>query len=113
MAKAKTPAAPTSKKAKKASKPKAAAAPTPTTEEMFPPVSLSDSVVLKEHELVPSHLVGHRALVINAPQDLVPMSQKDKTVITVRTRDQHNALLSIPLEAVELIRGRVNHMFRG
>lgn len=91
-----------------------ATVPTDTQDgEYFPNLEIEDSVVLLEHDLVPERLVGRRALVIDAPRYLVPMDQKDDVWITVRTRDEVNATLSIPLAAVEVRKGSVDVTVRG
>lgn len=69
--------------------------------EYFPNLEVEDWVVLGEHELVPDRLVGRRAVVLDAPRYLVPWDQKDNVWIQVRTRDEANATLHIPLAAVK------------
>jgi hypothetical protein len=81
--------------------------------EYFPNLEIEDSVILLEHELVPERLIGRRALVVDAPRYLVPMDQKDNVWITVRTRDEVNATLSLPLAAVEVRKGAVDVTVRG
>lgn len=81
--------------------------------EYFPNLEIEDSVILLEHELVPDRLVGRRALVVDAPRYLVPMDKKDEVWITVLTRDEANARLSLPLAAVEVRRGSLDTTVRG
>lgn len=81
--------------------------------EYYPQLTIEDSVILLEHELVPERLVGRRAFIIEAPQFLVPISDKDKIWITVRTRDEANATLNIPLGAVDVKRGATDPTVRG
>lgn len=81
--------------------------------EYFPNLEIEDSVILLEHELVPDRLVGRRALVVDAPRYLVPMDKKDEVWITVKTRDEVNATLSLPLAAVEVRKGAVDVTVRG
>jgi hypothetical protein len=81
--------------------------------EYFPNLEIEDSVILLEHDLVPERLVGRRALIVDAPRYLVPMDRKDDVWITVRTRDEANATLSIPLAAVEIRKGAVDTTVRG
>lgn len=83
--------------------------------EYFPNLEVEDWVVLDaSHSLVPDRLDGRRAYVVDAPRYLVPLSQKDDVWITVRTRDDVNATLSIPLAAVkEVQKGGVTPTVRG
>jgi hypothetical protein len=75
-------------------------------EEFMAPLEVEDWVVLGEHELVPERLVGRRAVVLEAPRDLVPVDEADDTEIKVRTRDEVNATLVIPLSAVAEVQKR-------
>jgi hypothetical protein len=82
--------------------------------EYLPNLEVEDYVILGEHELVPERLVGRRAAVIDAPRYLVPLDKKDEVWIRVRTRDEVNATLSIPLAAVERIeKGGRSPLVRG
>lgn len=81
--------------------------------EYFPNLEIEDSVILLEHELVPDRLVGRRALIVDAPRYLVPMDKKDEVWIKVRTRDEANATLSLPLAAVEVRKGALDTTVRG
>jgi hypothetical protein len=70
--------------------------------EYYPNLEVDDWVVLDgSHELVPDRLDGRRAAVLDAPRYLVPFDKKDEVWITVRTRDEANATLQIPLAAVK------------
>lgn len=70
--------------------------------EYYPNLEVDDWVVLDgDHELVPDRLDGRRAIVLDAPRYLVPLEKKDDIWITVRTRDDVNATLHIPLAAVK------------
>lgn len=70
--------------------------------EYFPNLEVDDWVVLDgSHDLVPDVLDGRRAVVLDAPRYLVPWDKKDEVWITVRTRDDKNATLTIPLAAVK------------
>lgn len=70
--------------------------------EYFPNLEVDDWVVLDgSHDLVPETLDGRRAVVLDAPRYLVPWDKKDEVWITVRTRDDKNATLHIPLAAVK------------
>lgn len=71
--------------------------------EYWPALEVEDYVVLGEHELVPARLVGRRAAVVSAPRYLVPVGSEDQVWITVRTRDEVNATLTIPLSAAASI----------
>jgi hypothetical protein len=72
--------------------------------EYFPNLEVEDWVVLDgSHELVPDTLDGRRAVVLDAPRYLVPWDKKDEVWIQVRTRDDKNATLQIPLAAVKEI----------
>lgn len=74
--------------------------------EYLPALTVEDQVVLGEHELVPDRLVGRLAFVTDAPRYLIPVGREDSVWITVRTRDEVNATLSIPLSAAsEIVRG--------
>jgi hypothetical protein len=75
--------------------------------EYLSPLDIEDWVVLDgEHELVPERLAGRRAVVLDAPRYLIPVGQEDSVWITVRTRDEVNATLSIPLSAVSEVQKR-------
>jgi hypothetical protein len=68
------------------------------------PLEVEDWVVLDgSHELVPDRLDGRRAAVLDAPRYLIPESARADTWITCRTRDDVNATLHIPLDAVKSI----------
>lgn len=70
--------------------------------EFFPNLEIDDWVVLDgSHNLVPDTLDGRRAVILDAPRYLVPWDKKDEVWITVRTRDDKNATLHIPLAAVK------------
>ena len=82
--------------------------------EFLAPLEVEDWVVLGDHELIPKRLVGRRAIVTDAPRYLVPTSKLSDTWITVRTRDEVNATLTIPLDAVtEIQKGGVSAVVRG
>jgi hypothetical protein len=81
--------------------------------EYYPNLTIEDSVILVEHELVPDRLVGRRAFIIDAPRYLVPIEKKDEVWITVRTRDEVNATLNLPLAAVDVRRGATDVTVRG
>jgi hypothetical protein len=72
-------------------------------DEYMAPLEVEDWVILGEHELVPPRLEGRRAVVVNAPKFHVAWSEKDNVWITVKTRDEVNATLHIPLAAVKEI----------
>lgn len=86
-----------------------------TSNEYFPNLEVEDWVILDgSHELVPDRLDGRRAVVLDAPRYLVPLSRRDEVFITVRTRDEANATLSIPLAATkEIQKGGVSPTVRG
>lgn len=70
--------------------------------EFFPNLEIEDYVILDgDHDMVPDRLDGRRAVVTDAPRYLIPMDKKDETWITVRTRDEVNATLHIPLSATK------------
>lgn len=71
--------------------------------EFLAPLEVEDAVILGEHELIPERLVGRRALVVDAPRHLIAVGDEENTWITVKTRDEVNATLSIPLSAVKEI----------
>lgn len=71
--------------------------------EYWPSLEVEDYIVLGEHELVPERLVGRRASVVSAPRYLIPVGSEDQVWITVRTRDEVNATLTIPLSAAASI----------
>lgn len=82
--------------------------------EYLAPLEVEDAVILDEHELVPDRLVGRRAFVVDAPRHLIAEEDRESTWITVRTRDEVNATLSIPLSAVkEVQRGGKSPLVRG
>lgn len=70
--------------------------------EFLAPLEVEDQVVLDgSHELVPDRLDGRRAFVVDAPRYLVPVGSEANVWIEVRTRDEVNATLHIPLSAVK------------
>lgn len=71
--------------------------------EYWPALEVEDYIVLGEHELVPERLVGRRASVVSAPRYLIPVGSEDQVWITVKTRDEVNATLTIPLSAAASI----------
>lgn len=78
-----------------------------TEDEFVAPLSVEDWVVLDgTHESVPDALDGRRAVVLEAPRALVRTADRDDVQILVRTRDDYNATLSIPLAAVKEIQRR-------
>lgn len=83
--------------------------------EYMPALTDEDWVVLDgSSDLVPDRLDGRRAIVIDAPRYLIPVDKLDETWITVRTRDDVNATLHIPLSAVkEIQRGGKSPVVRG
>lgn len=83
--------------------------------EFMPALEVEDWVILDgAHDLVPERLDGRRALVLDAPRYLIPQDQVGDTWITVRTRDDVNATLHIPLSATKAIeRGGRSPLVRG
>jgi hypothetical protein len=78
------------------------------------PLEVEDWVILGEHELVPPRLVGRRAAVLDAPREPWAEADKGDVWVTVRTRDEANALLTIPLTATsEILRGGLSTVHRG
>lgn len=69
--------------------------------EYLAPLEVEDWVVLGEHELVPERLQGRRARVTDAPRYLIGKDKEDDVWISVQTRDEVNAKLTIPLSAVK------------
>jgi hypothetical protein len=83
-------------------------------EEFTTPLTVEDWVVLGDHEAVPERFVGRRAVVLDAPTESVPVGEEGDQEITVRTRDEANATLTIPFAAVaEVQRHGVDHTVRG
>jgi hypothetical protein len=70
---------------------------------LMPPLEVEDWVVLGEHELVPDRLVGRRAVVLEAPRGMTPVENVADVWVKVKTRDEVNATLVIPLAAVSEI----------
>jgi hypothetical protein len=68
--------------------------------EFAAPLEVEDWVTLGEHERVPDRLVGHTAVVLDAPKDPVEVADAGEQDITVRTRDEINATLTIPRDAI-------------
>jgi hypothetical protein len=74
---------------------------------------VDDWVVLDgDHELVPDSLDGHLAYIVDAPSVPVPggtdfnhaaRTPAPGAAITVRTRDQYNATLTLPEEAFKAV----------
>lgn len=83
--------------------------------EFMPALTDEDWVVLDgDHDLIPDRLGGRRAIVVDAPRYLIPVDKLDETWVTVRTRDDVNATLHIPLSAVkEIQRGGKSPVVRG
>lgn len=72
--------------------------------EFFAVPQIGDWVVLDgDHDDVPDALHGRRAAVLEIvdhdPDDKVPWSKRGEVVVRVRTRDEYNATLTIPLDA--------------
>lgn len=82
-------------------------------QEYWPALTVEDVIILGEHDLIPERLVGRRAFIVDAPRYLVPVGEEDRVWVTVRTRDEVNATLTIPLSAGELIRGGRDTTVRG
>jgi len=72
--------------------------------EWFPGINADDWVVLDgASERVPDALDGARAVVLNAPTEAVLYGERGTVELTVRTRDQYNATLSILGEDVKQV----------
>lgn len=82
-------------------------------QEYWPALSVEDAIILVEHDLVPERLVGRRAFIVDAPRYLIPVGEEDRVWITVKTRDEVNATLTIPLSAGTLERGGRSPVVRG
>lgn len=81
---------------------------------LLAPLEVEDWVVLGEHELVPDRLVGRRAVVLEAPRGMTPVENLDDVWVKVRTRDEVNATLVIPIAATTAIqRGGTDPTMRG
>lgn len=84
-----------------------------SSEEYDPPLNVDDWVILDgNHELVPDRLDGHMAFVLNAPSQTAPdvydhpnaaLTPVPDAGITVRTRDEVNATLILPMEAFKAV----------
>jgi len=76
-------------------------------DESFSGINADDWVVLQGgNDVVPESLVGARAAVISSdPAGAVPLADKDSVMLTVRTRDDKNATLTVPLSAVKVLKG--------
>lgn len=82
-------------------------------DEYDPPLNVDDWVVLDgSHELVPDRLDGHMAYVISAPNQTAPdvhdhpnaaLTPVPDAAITVRTRDEVNATLHLPMDAFKAV----------
>lgn len=81
-------------------------------DEKLQPLAADDWVVLDgTHELVPDRLDGHIAYVVDAPTilcncDWAPRTHEHphpEAAITVRTRDEANATLYVPVEAFKFV----------
>lgn len=83
--------------------------------EYMAPLEMGDWVVLDgSADEVPDLLDGRRAAVLEAPRDLVKWADRNKIEIKVRTRDEHNATLVIPLSAVKSVQKQgLDHTVRG
>lgn len=83
--------------------------------ESMPALTAEDWVILDgSNDAVPDRLDGRPAVVISAPAEPMTAENKDDYEITVRTRDDVNATLTIPLDAVKSIdRGGRNPTVRG
>jgi hypothetical protein len=85
-------------------------------DELQAPLSVEDWVVLGDGEDIPERLHGRRAAVIDPRDAGVPWSEDDAsdTFVQVRTRDEVNATLTIPLSDVaEIVRGGRDVTVRG
>jgi hypothetical protein len=81
----------------------------------YPPaLNVDDWVVLDgSHDSVPDRLDGHLAIVVDAPSEPIPDSGRDPdhairtpvedAAITVRTRDEADATLVIPFDAIKAV----------
>ena len=80
--------------------------------EFFTPPTIEDWVVLDgDADEVPDALDGARAAVLGytLPDDMeepIPWEDRDSVILQVKTRDQYNALLSIPFSAVRRLEVR-------
>jgi hypothetical protein len=83
--------------------------------ESMPALTAEDWVILDgSSDAVPDRLDGRPAVVLSAPAEPMTEENKDDYEITVRTRDDVNATLTIPLSAVKSIdRGGRNPTVRG
>jgi len=50
---------------------------------------------------------------VDAPRYLIPVDKADEVQIVVRTRDEANATLTLPLAAVDVVRGGRDVTVRG
>jgi hypothetical protein len=82
-------------------------------QEFWPALTVEDTVILGDHDLIPERLRGRRAFITDAPRYLVPVGEEERVWISVRTRDEVNASLRVPLSAVELQRGGRDATVRG
>jgi hypothetical protein len=82
--------------------------------ELIAPLEVEDAVILGEHELVPDRLVGRRAYVLEAPRGMTNPDKLDETWVTVKTRDEVNAKLVLPMSAFkEIQKGGLSVVHRG
>jgi 2-oxoacid dehydrogenase-like protein with E3 subunit-binding domain len=74
-------------------------------EEFWAPISVEDWVILGNTAEVPPRVQGRKATVVDAPRDPILVGSEAEVFLTVRVRDETNALLTVPLSAVTVDRG--------
>ena len=80
--------------------------------EFFTPPTIEDWVVLDgEADEVPDALDGARAAVLGytlpeGVEEPIPWEDREQVILSVKTRDQYNALLSVPFSAVKRVEVR-------
>jgi hypothetical protein len=73
--------------------------------EYLAPISSEDWVQLTGDDRIPARVRGKRAVIVMAPRVMIPVGQTADVWLTVRVRDETNALITVPLDAVVLDRG--------
>jgi hypothetical protein len=73
--------------------------------EYLAPITVEDWVLLGHGDLIPFRVRGKYAAVLSAPRIMIPIGQEDKIWLTVRVRDETNAMITVPLSEVTLDRG--------
>jgi hypothetical protein len=73
--------------------------------EYLAPITVEDWVLLGFSDSIPFRVRGKYAAVLSAPRIMIPVGQEKDIWLTVRVRDETNAVITVPLSEVTLDRG--------